>query len=296
MKKTKLNIKQKIQKRIEIQNQSLVFINKKTTGKDKQKIYTESKPVKQNVVNNFNKIFLEPYEKKCVVDYDAVIVIASYDRFIKLNRILTQLYEQPTKYKIKVIVYNDGSTDLYYNKLKNIFPEIDYIIGEVNNGKYNYWKTITTLFKKSSEYISHVVIEIDDDFFLSNNFIDTLIDKFFEGKNISNKNVAIYYHITAGAVDTWKSTNRVDGGILFDTTFLEKINYTIEPISEKRWKANKELGSGVWNQISSKIINNGLSTYKLENSLAKHDGNDDSKMNKSQRDKSPIYTAKFKED
>ena len=51
-----------------------------------------------------SQIFLEQYKRKIYVDYDAVIIISSYNRFKKLNRILKQLYEQETKYKIKVSV------------------------------------------------------------------------------------------------------------------------------------------------------------------------------------------------
>ena len=159
-----------------------------------------------------------------------------------------------------------------------------------------YWQTITTLFKKASEYDSYVVIQIDDDFFLCDKFIDRLIDKFFEGKKEDNKNVAIHYHLplSAGKRSYWGTSNGVDGGALFDVNFLSEINHTIESISMRRWKLNAELSSGVWKQISNKIHYNSLLTYKLEHSLVEHDGNEDSKMNTTQRDRSPILTEKFK--
>ena len=240
-------------------------------------------------------VFSKEYNKKTVVDYDAVVIISSFDRFKKLCRIFKELHQQESKYKIKIIIYNDGSTDMDYDKIPELYPDVIYLNNEVNNGKHMYWETITTLFKKASEFVSHVVIQIDDDFILCENFIDNLIDKFFESKGIDNRNVGIHYHIPKGAPQTyWGMNNWVDGGAIFDTEFLLVINNTVDPISTNRWKGNPELSSGVWHQISKKIEYNQLLTYKLKQSLARHDGNTDSKMNTEQRNRSSIHTHNFK--
>ena len=65
-------------------------------------------------------------------------------------------------------------------------------------------------------------------------------------------------------------------------------------IPKTRWAHDAELSSGVWKQVSTVIDRNGLLTYKLDYSLAEHDGNEDSKMNTTQRDRSPIKTENFK--
>lgn len=300
MKSDRIYIKKQIKKRIEFKMNKRNEIRNSSTPKlisidraNRNEIRIGTPEVNMHVnTAQFNK----PYEKKINVDYDAVIIIASYNRFEKLCRILKQLHKQKTQYNIKIIVYNDGSTDIKYNKLQKKFPKIDYINNEINNGKYGYWKTITTLFKKSSEYISHVVIQIDDDFLLCDKFIDKLVNKFFEGKAINNKNVAIYYHLpmVSGIRNGWGMVNWIDGGALFDAEFLHEINYSVDKISESRWKISPEISSGVWKQISEKIDKNGLLTYKLEYSLANHDGNDDSKMNTAQRNRSAIHTYNFK--
>ena|ERR1035437_622018 len=298
MKGRRVDIKKTILKRIEDRHKQYVFIERRKEKKtnipmndrDNLRIFGKSK-----LQLNF-KNFLVPYNKKLIVDYDAVIIIASYNRYNKLIRILNQLHKQETKYKIKIIIYDDGSTDINYDNLQKNFPEIDYIYNEINNGKYKYWETITTLFKKTSEYISHVVIQIDDDFILCNNFIDKLIDKFFEAKVINNKNVAIHYHISINDKRNWEMRNGIDGGTLFDTSFLKEIKYLIDPISLNRWKLNSELSSGVWTQISEKIHKNELLTYKLEHSLVEHDGNEDSKMHPKLRITDKIFSKIFRND
>lgn len=249
----------------------------------------------EEAIRNLNtKMFLTQYERKSIVDYDAVIIIPSYNRFDKLNNILEQLYTEETKYKIKIIICDDGSIDKRYYELKNIFSEIDYIRNTINNGKFGYWKTITSLFQQAAKYVTHAVIQIDDDFLLCDKFIDKLIDKFFESKIIDNRNVAIYYHIPTNREIGWGMSNWIDGGALFDINFLEKINFSVDEIPKKRWLNTPELSSGVWQQISIKINNNGLFTYKLDYSLAEHNGNEDSKMNTKQRIRNSITTYNFK--
>ena len=261
-------------------------------GKNGLKVAAEKKIDKRFL------IFNEEYEPHQVVDYDVVIVIPSYNRFKKLNRILKQLHEQETEYHYKIIIYNDGSKDINYGKLPKMYPEINYIKGVENNGKHKYWETITTCFKRAGEYVCNAVIQIDDDFILCDKFIDKLMNSFFEGKKINNKNVAIHYHFhqERDKRSWWGMENGIDGGALFDSAFLNAINNTISPIPLTRWKFDTELSSGVWKQVSLIIHNNGLLTHKLNYSLANHDGNDDSKLNTIQRNRLPIYTWNFKKD
>ena len=312
MKKKRQNVKKTIKKRIEIREGTFLQDKKMAniTGTRAQMRIEGKKPKPVNVdlvsrteiranrpanEHMLERKFRKEYEPEQVVDYDAVVIIGSYNRFKKLNRILKQLYTEESKYKIKMVVYNDGSTDINYGKLPKMYPEIDYLRGKENQGKHFYWKTITTLFQKASEYVCNAVIQIDDDFILCENFIDNLMDSFFEGKKENNKNVAIYYHIPLGSTNGWGMANWVDGGAIYDTKFLKEINYSISMIPKTRWTHDPELSSGVWKQVSTIIQRNGLFTYKLEHSLAEHDGNEDSKMNTEQRNRSSIYTENFKD-
>jgi len=242
--------------------------------------------------------FEKNYKKIKNTDYDTIIIIPSFNRFEKLDGLLTQLYEQNTKFKFKVIVYNDGSTDINYVNLPKKYTDIIYLSSEINNGKFNYWKTINILFDEVSKYTSYSVIQIDDDFILCDNFIDNLMAEYFKSKKIDNKYIAIHYHNNTldknGKKNWWGYDHGIDGGAIFDFNFLKEIDFKLEPIPKSRWDLNPLLSSGVWYQITELINVNSLLTYKLTHSLAYHNGNGDSKMNPIVRNKNPLKTPDFK--
>jgi hypothetical protein len=171
---------------------------------------------------------------------------------------------------------------------------IDYSESSKNNNKHFYWKTINILLQISDTYKSHAIIQIDDDFIICDSFIDNLMDKFFKSKEESNKNIAIQYHINTIREKYWGFENGVDGGVLFDTKFLKEIGFKIDPIDLSRWDDKPYLSSGVWHQITWKINQNNLLTYKINYSLVYHDGNEDSKMNTDLRQNNPLETLKYK--
>lgn len=93
--------------------------------------------------------------------------------------------------------------------------------------------------------------------------------------------MCLSYHIMVDDninVGRWGLKYWVDGGGLYDYDFLKKIKFKIDEIPITRWNQNKDLSSGVWQQISRKINNLGYSIRKTEKSLAYHTGFNDSRM------------------
>jgi len=319
-------IKNIIKKRIVINNNRESRINNKLISKKQPKLISTPKPkqsyikidasqtkgkerieIKKGLTKHeqrglirrgvYDDIFDVDYLKELNIKYDVVILISSFNRYAKVKRLISQLYTQDSKYKFKIVLLNDGSTYYKYKTIKDYFPKLEYIENVKNGGKYRYWKTINELFKVSSENKSHAILQIDDDYILCENYLDILLDKFFELKEINNRYVGISYHITHNSNQlAWGFKHWVDGGTLFDYKFIEKIKFNIDEISESRWKNDKELSSGVWRQVSQKIHQMKLLVHKTEFSLVKHNGNEDSKMNKLQRDKQPIHTWRFIDD
>lgn len=238
--------------------------------------------------------FLENYIKKTNNDYDIIICIGSFNRYEKVKRLIDQVYNQSTKYKFKLILYNDGSTDIKYKLLSEIFPDIDYIFNEKNNGRNGYYETITSLFEKASQYNSHTICQIDDDYIICDNFIDTIMDLFFNLKEKDNKYVSIYYHKTSKETNEKVDIYRVDGGVMFDYFFIKCLNFKVpRPNSSEHVNI---ISSGVWRYISKQIAGNKLLSHRTEYSLVRHDGNEDSKMHSSHRKQAPIYSHNFKDD
>lgn len=238
------------------------------------------------------------YEKKENVDYDAIIYIPSFNRYKMINRLLDQLFNQETKYTFKVILMNDGSEDIRYGKLKNEYEDLIYLKNDKNKGRNGYWETTNKIFNEVKKYETHCCIQIDDDFMLCDNFLNKLIDVFFEKKEENNNYMAIRYHI--GTLknnkfdknfffDPQKRFQGVDGGTLFDPEFLKLFDFNITEISDR----NGLMGSGVWNYINDKIIEFGVRVYTVRNSLAYHDGNLVSKMHHSITSTRDLNTVNF---
>lgn len=230
-------------------------------------------------------------------DYDVAIIISSYDRYEKAVGIINQLLAQESRYTFKIILLNDGSTDNRYLDLNNIYPNITLLNNTVNNGKYKYWVSINILLKEVLKYEVKTVLQIDDDYLLCENFLNILLDKFFEIKKLDNRYCAIALHRTHPFIpNQWGlDINWVDGGTLFDNEFIRKIK-EIDEISPNIWVYDDSMSSGVWKQVSNRINQYGCLVYRFDFSLVKHMGNDDSKMNKIQRDLSPINTYNFLND
>lgn len=241
------------------------------------------------------------YMKPENVDYDVLIYISSFDRYEKLLNILNQLYSQETRYSFKIIVMNDGSTDRRYYYLKNKFSEIIYLKNKVNGGRALYWQTVNTIFEELKKYSSYAVIQIDDDFILAKDFINILMDKFFELKQENNSYMGIRYHIPSfneNEIITDDYFNRIkrfqafDGGSMFDPEFLKLINYNIKEINQNIFK-QKFQHSHVWTSLNNFIRELGVMVYSTRKSLAYHNGNEDSKMHPELRLTKKIYTKKF---
>lgn len=264
--------------------------------RDLRRIYgKKSTKNEDSLVKEVNKylFFSEEYKVKSVVDYDAIIIISSYNRYDNLIYLINQIINTETQYTYKIIVLDDGSeTAIDLSE----YPDIILMNNENNYGKYLYWKSMTKLFNESSKFLSHCVIQIDDDFILTNNFLNKVIPLFFAMKKENNKYVAIKCHLSDAENDSnrWGyNGNWIDGGGLYDSDFINIINTESLSISSNRWKFNPKFGSGVWQKISGYINTNKLLIYCPEVSYMKHAGNENSMMNPEERKNNIINTYNF---
>lgn len=305
MKRNRLNVKKQTTKKISL-NLNKKSINKnvelKMNGKaDRNKLrmpdYNHKSSLKSESNNTVNVDLT--FEKKYVkedCEYDTVIIITTYNRYDYLCELLNQIYIQKTKYKFKVIVVNDGSDDIRYNTLINNYSNLEHIENEKNNGKYLYWKTINLGFESAKKYSSNTILQLDDDFKLCNDFLNKLLDIYFNKKNEDNKIICISFHLYDKNhlnEKRWNLNFWVDGGGLYDINFIKKINYKIDEISINRWNSNKNLSTGVWLQISKKINLLGCKIFKTTESLVFHLGLSESKMQNTIHDNDSMKTFNY---
>lgn len=229
------------------------------------------------------KLFSKPYKKDETVDYDTVVLITSYDRFDMVYEILTQLYRQKTEYKFKVVLVDDCSSDERYDALTTIFPKLVFLKNEENYGKKGYWKTVMKGLEEVRKCSTNSILQLDDDFMLCESFLNRLMTEYYQVKKNNNKVLCLSFHnymkdYLNPDKFVWGYKYWVDGGGLYDVEFIKLLDYKIDEISESRWKYNKNVSAGVWQQMTTKINTMGCVIYKTLFSYVKNIGLIESKM------------------
>jgi len=290
MRRNKISIKKVIRKKIDHNQTKPINVN--MSNRRERRLGIQTKPINVDLVSTKKMIWDDEIDGD--VDYDVVVIIASKDRFDNLSSILDNLFNTETKYSCKVIVINDASEDKTYNSLVEKYPLITYLENDVNYGKCRYWETINKLFDEAKKYKFKYLIQIDDDFELCNSFLDVVVDEYIKYKKINKKTICLSYHIMDDSnKKRWGLKYWIDGGGLYDYFFLKNIGFKINPINMNRWNVNKNISSGVWQQISKKINDYGCIIQKTEKSLANHLGFSESKMHPEFRKTSVIKTIKY---
>lgn len=336
MKRQRIDIKKIIKKKIESRHQKFSIIEKrglkngdditlKNPNKKKRLHIEENYANKENVMNPRTMQRINPdnkklavgvdlslsaecianlphesnYKKKEFVDYDVVICIPSFDRYKKIKRLLTQLYEQSTKYTFKIVLLNDGSKSNWYDVLSEKFPDIHYLKNDMPNGKVLHWYCYNQMWEYLKNVQCHAVLQMDDDFILCEGFLDTIVDTFFQKKNENDKIVAISPHKWsfkqhADFESWWNRKDFVDGIALLDDAVIKVMDYKMKPVNtEEVSKPGTPVRA--WTQIGDAIKKMGGIIFRTEFSLVYHDGNDDSKLHGDIRKdgNKGVYTQKY---
>jgi len=279
---------ERIVKMIDIRRNTVVHKSSKLIELERLRLQEAKKAQKKHVLKDFGK-----YNPEENVEFNVAICISSYNRYIKVKKIIDTLYSQETKYKFKIFLLNDGSIDKRYNNFnadKWNKLGLNYINNDINGGKQYYWRTVSTLWQSTKQYKYHALCQMDDDFVLCDNFIDRLMGTFYQEKENYNY-MGFRYHIG----DYNKISNPsyffgLDGGSMFDINFIKFINYSINRIT---FNIRDTDHSHVWSFLSARMKIFGGLVYPLPKSLVKHDGNEDSKLNPVGRTNTKIITQQF---
>lgn len=220
-------------------------------------------------------------------DYDFCIVITTYNRPVMLNQLLTQLKNQEGDFKIKIIILDDNSSEIY--DLPNWVTTIKFY---PNNGKYGFWKIIDKSFKYIKNIQSKYYIYIQDDVTICEDFFNKVVT-FYENIKDENKICLNFFTDSRVTRKNWTDydphefddvikTQWVEFHFIAEKKFFKELNYFIESIPLSRWDNNKNLSSGVGQQMSVRLNNLGKGMYHTKKSLVFH-GNHDSLMNYEER-------------
>lgn len=233
------------------------------------------------------------------VDYDVVICIPSKDRYDKVIRILDQIYFEQCNYSFKVILLNDGSDDIRYDEIPNIFENIIYIKNDISNGKIRHWYSYSQMWNEIRNIKCNSVLQMDDDFILCNNFLTRMLNIYYSEKNRNNRILGISPHLWSLKKKSnheawWKNKRFVDGIVLLDIEVIKRMNYEMKEISPEQICGIGK-SAGTWKQICDTVINMSGQYFKTDVSLVYHDGNNDSKLHADHRidGNYGMYTQKF---
>lgn len=237
---------------------------------------------------------IEVIEKKKYIDlkeYKFIIGISSYSRAESLDYLLNQIHSFTNNNLFKVIVLDDFSPEKEkYSNIISKYENIIYIRNEKNYGKKLYWKSINKILENVKKHKFEWFIQLDDDFELIDNFFEVL-EKMIN--NFKNDIIKLHLDSTSNGI-RWGLTKWVDGGTVYPKLFIEKINYSINEISLKRWERNAYLSSGVWEQVSKQINKYNYNVITPNFSFTYHTGYKDSVMNTELRKKQNLKTINFK--
>jgi hypothetical protein len=94
--------------------------------------------------------------------------------------------------------------------------------------------------------------------------------------------------------EIWGSESWIDGNFLIRNECLHGLNYKLHRIPRSRWIKNESKSSGVWRQISKRLVKLGHKMYHIDESLAVRVHPFESKMNPEIRRKEPHFSLNVK--
>lgn len=208
--------------------------------------------------------------------YDFCVIITTFNREVMLKELLNDIFKT-TNYKILVTIFDDGSTQNY--DLSEY--DVKYIKYIKNNGLKNVWKLITDTFKYCKNINSKYFVYLQDDLKLKENFFDEsvrIFEKIDDDKKISlgtlmiesQRNQPKWTGISPIEYDEYYKTQWCELVFICKYDFFVSLDFKINPINPNRWNKNPNLSCGVGEQISNRLLSQGLNMYHVINSLTIH--------------------------
>jgi len=195
----------------------------------------------------------------------------------------------------KVAIVLDDCSDYDVTDVTDQYDFVRLIRNKINQGKYYFWKTITTLYQESKDIDADYFISIQDDKFLLPYTVDEAV---YYWNNIQDdKKIAmnIFTHLNRFGKSA-KDVGITPVSALFENVlvlknmwcdhhficnkkFFEVIDYSIPEIPLLRWKKHPNKPSGVGGKTSKILVNKGYNIYMAPRNLIGLGNIENSKMN-----------------
>src|SRR5690606_30973023 len=118
------------------------------------------------------------------------------------------------------------------DSIKEKYPNVFYLKNEKSNGKIQHWYCYNQMWDVVKNIDTKTVLQMDDDFIICGNFLDTILSIFFEQKQQNANMMVVAPHLwsfyeNVETEDWWKRNDLVDGIGLFSIEFLKKIDFKL---------------------------------------------------------------------
>ena len=286
MKRTKVDIKKTIKKRIEHRRNNNEYIQKgvKMNDKTMRRIYG-NKPIEVGLVSRqgiatsetifYNidtntypidsyKEILESKSEK-IEPVKILFLISNYEREKMLKRLLEEIKGYNSEQIIvDYVIFDDVSS----YKLDD--PK--FIINPEHRGKFNYWKTFNDMFKYCEKNLYDIYV------FTPNDFVDYSIDKIVKYGTKLAKHQYIFNTLEDGRDTCWNRTKPInltnevkqifftDCGFFTNQLTLKALEFKMNPIIT----ANSGISSQVGKQITNRINMLKIPIFHPVNSFVYH--------------------------
>jgi glycosyltransferase involved in cell wall biosynthesis len=227
---------------------------------------------------------------------DIVICITSYNRFDMAKRLIDQLLTQNTQVKFKIILADDGSSDLRYSEFETYSDKLTYVRKEKNTGKAGYYQTMNLLWAEAKKYDTKFLLQTDDDFVICFNFLDTLMTSYENAKEVYTRLTVLCPHLYSFNKNIsedkyYRIQHSVDGIALIDISVIKSMNYLVpKPIKDVN---HVGMSVGFWQLLDDAGKHNDGQVLRLYKSLVYHDNTNGSVMHGAFRNSKVIFTENF---
>lgn len=240
------------------------------------------------------------YERVCVV-------ITTYDRPDGLERLLDDLEREWQGPGLEVRVYDDASPSGYLGIEERLRSRgWSYHRSSVNHGKKGWWRWWSSIMADLRNTQADAYFVLQDDVRLCERFFERALEQWAQIPD--PRKASLFLHLdeqtAARGRAGWTPVNarRVGTVVLCGwvdltafvctRTLFERLDWRIDPVPTRRWRADALLSSGVGSQVSVRLHRRGLTMYRVDESLTVH-GARPSLMNPAARQRWPMQTVRF---
>ncbi len=231
---------------------------------------------------------------------DIYIAITTYDRQESLQLLLDDISRETEGKNVHIHVYDDCSP-VDYSVDNGELIKYDLTKYGYNHGKQGYWSIMNDVFRDAETWNFKYFFFLQDDCRLTEGFFDLAIHEYEE---IGDQNKATMCTFTPQSIyerQMWTTQKAKDVGFgdrkyikanYVDCIFmcpretLQLLSFRIDSVPATRF-ANKNVSSGVGQQITLRLIRLRKSMWCAWSSLISSHSND-SKMNTEERKKNPL--------